>query len=426
MNKANTQLTQEDFKTLMNQLSGYTGTNNQPLDQFEWVILQGLNSNKSFVKDRPYDLKTVGKGFKNGSIELIRDTKRSKIFVSSFHVDRQDGTNKVTNVTLYNFEYKKQEDTGESKWEFVSKIKIPNDSEYNYPIRKLHKYIATQLQLDGEQISSRYTKIVEGSSPEDLEAYTSLVEQVKNLGDKNKVKELLRNIFENNETKELTDYLLENDLLADDLKSAVEYRARVAAVKEFIAMLNTPLEENDWQQWFQENNWVLGSDFVRILDERRIDVANISDYLVEAYDGFLDVIEIKKPSPKLKFWSESKDHENFFPHSDLVKAITQSMNYISQIEKQIDSIEFQKRVDNVSVIKPRCTLIFGRSINWDDEQKQAYRILNCSYHNLTIITYDHVLERAKRMLGNKISWEEVSAEINSEPGEFLDPNDLPF
>jgi hypothetical protein len=426
MNKANAQLTQDDFKNLMNQLSGYTGSNNQPLDQFEWVILQGLNSDKSFVKDRAYDLKAVGKGFKNGSIELIRDTRKSKIFVSSFHVDRQNGTNKVTNVTVYTFEHKKQKDTRDSKWEFVSKIKVTNDSEYNYPLKKLHKYIETQLQLDGEQILSRYTKIVEGSSPEELEAYTSLVEQVKNLRDKYKVTELLRNIFENNETKELTDYLLENDLLADDLKSVVEYRSRVAAVREFIAMLNSTLEEKDWQKWFEENSWVLGSDFVRIVDERRIDVANISDYLVEAYDGFLDLIEIKKPSPTIKFWSESKDHDNYFPHSDLVKAITQSMNYINQIEKKIDSKEFQKQVDNVSVIKPRCTLIFGRSISWDEEQKEAYRILNCYYHNLTIITYDHVLERAKRMLGNNIAWDTLDNEPALRDDVFLDPDDLPF
>lgn len=36
----------------------------------------------------------------------------------------------------------------------------------------------------------------------------------------------------------------------------------------------------------------------------------------------------------------------------------------------------------------------------DDDQKEAYRILNTAYHNLTILTYDHVLDRAKRILGN--------------------------
>jgi hypothetical protein len=40
---------------------------------------------------------------------------------------------------------------------------------------------------------------------------------------------------------------------------------------------------------------VLGSEFVRVLDERTIDPRNVADYLVEAFDGFLDIIEIKRP-----------------------------------------------------------------------------------------------------------------------------------
>ncbi len=420
----NKQLSQEDFKALINKFGVSTGQSSRPLDQFEQVILEGLNSGKTFAKDRSYDLKNVGKGFKNGGIELIRDTLKSKIFVSSFHVNRQDGTNKVTNVTLHFFKYKKNKETGQCEWKFVSKIKVPNRSKYKYPLKKLHRYIDTQLRLDGEHIESKYTKLVAGSSPEELEAYTSLIEQVKKLQDHDKVTEVLKQIFENNESAVLTKYLLENDLLADDLESAVEYKSRVSAVNEFIAMMNSPHAESDWQKWFQKNSWVIGSDFVRILDERRIDVKNISDYLVEAYDGFLDVIEIKKPSSDLKFWSDFKDHDNYYPHSDLTKAITQSINYINQIEKQIDSKEFSKRIDDVTVIKPRCTLIFGRSIDWDDEQKEAYRILNSSYHNVTILTYDHVLERAKRMLGGKHEW--AVTEVMDDSESDLDSDDLPF
>ncbi|MGI9086853.1 MAG: hypothetical protein ACR2HH_03785 [Chthoniobacterales bacterium] len=49
-------------------------------------------------------------------------------------------------------------------------------------------------------------------------------------------------------------------------------------------------------------------------------------------------------------------------------------------------------------MKPRCTLIFGRSNDWNKEQAEAYRILNAGFHNLQVMTYDHVLTRAKRML----------------------------
>jgi hypothetical protein len=68
----------------------------------------------------------------------------------------------------------------------------------------------------------------------------------------------------------------------------------------------------------------------------------------------------------------------------------------------------------VRVAKPRGILIFGRSKGWNKEQCEAFRLLNASYHNLTIMTYDHVLERANRMLGLP----EVNAKSEDDPMPF--------
>jgi hypothetical protein len=61
-------------------------------------------------------------------------------------------------------------------------------------------------------------------------------------------------------------------------------------------------------------------------------------------------------------------------------------------------MKFADRV-GVRAIKPRCTLLFGRSHDWTEDERQAYRILNAGFHSLSILTYDHVLTRACRMLG---------------------------
>ena len=100
----------------------------------------------------------------------------------------------------------------------------------------------------------------------------------------------------------------------------------------------------------------------------------------------------------MKFWGEKKDHENYYPHTDLIKAITQATKYIYEIEREANSIKFLEKSENLKTIKPRCILIYGRSNDWDDEQKESYRILNSNYHNLTILTYDHILTRASRLL----------------------------
>ena len=130
-----------------------------------------------------------------------------------------------------------------------------------------------------------------------------------------------------------------------------------------------------------------------------IDTQHISDFLMQAYDGFLDIVEIKRPEGEINFWSQSLDHDNYVPSHHLTKAITQASRYIYEIEREANSIKFLERVDGVKTVKPRCVLVFGRSHNWNSKQVEAYRILNCGYHNITILTYDHVLQRARKISG---------------------------
>lgn len=210
--------------------------------------------------------------------------------------------------------------------------------------------------------------------------------------------EHLRAFFENPEKQELIDFIIEHKIISNDLFIAFQQLLKVRAIEEFENMLNKDLTESKWQKWFTENSWVLGTEFVKILDERAIDTANISDFLMEAYDGFIDIVEIKRPDGSLKFWSDQKDHDNYIPHSDLIKAITQASKYIYEVEREANSLKFLERVGNVKTIKPRCILIYGRSDEWNDEQKESYRILNSNYYNLNIMTYDHILNRAKRLM----------------------------
>lgn len=139
------------------------------------------------------------------------------------------------------------------------------------------------------------------------------------------------------------------------------------------------------------------TDFAKIIDERNIDTKNIADYLMCAFDGFVDIVEIKKPNG-LPFWATTKDHDNYVPSTALIKAITQCQNYLYAIERRCNDADFREATKS-KVIKPRCILIYGRSNDWDNGQREAYRILNSSYTQISILTYDHLLARAKNVLG---------------------------
>lgn len=275
----------------------------------------------------------------------------------------------------------------------------------------------SELTLDNDELDALLNFVSENYEPfkKGMKKYIPLDEKFdeKNI-------EHLKAIFDNPDKEKVLDLILENEILPQDLLAGLEKRVQLEAVKEFEEMLADDLVEQRWQEWFASNQWVLGSDIVEILDERHIDTRNISDYLVEAHDGFLDIIEIKRPEGELTFWSPTLDHDNYVPSAGLTKAVTQAVKYIYEIEREANSVKFLERV-GIKTVKPRCVLVFGRSDRWGDEEKEAYRILNASYHNLSIITYDHVLERAKRILGIK-----KKAPAAVEIVEEINPEDIPF
>ena len=210
--------------------------------------------------------------------------------------------------------------------------------------------------------------------------------------------ELFKALLSDPDRRLLVEFITDNDLLPTDLLRSVDYHRRCKAVAELEGMLAEDLTEAPWQRWFECNDWVLGTEFVRLIDERSIDVKHIADYLMEAYDGFLDLVEIKRPEGKLKFWADKLDHGNPVPHTELIKAITQASRYILEVERESNDLKFFERIGGVKAIKPRCVLIYGRSADWGAEQREAYRVLNAAYHNLQVMTFDHVLDRAKRIL----------------------------
>lgn len=253
----------------------------------------------------------------------------------------------------------------------------------------------SELTLTSEEFSALISFLQQNFEPfkDGVKKYIPIDEKF----DKKSI-EHLKAIFDNPDKQALLDFIIGHEIIPEELFTAFQQLSKVKAVEQFEEMLEQDLTETNWQKWFTDNSWVLGTEFVKILDERAIDTKNITDFLMQAYDGFLDIVEIKRPEGNLKFWANSKDHDNYIPSNDLIKAITQASKYLFEVEQEANSIKFRERVGNVKTIKPRCILIFGRSDDWDKEQKESYRILNSNYHNLTIMTYDHILARAKRIV----------------------------
>lgn len=292
-----------------------------------------------------------------------------------------------------------QEIRKKANQELEKQINNINANPYERSLESI--FPKSQLTLVRTELDSLIKFLKENYEPFKQGAQKYITIQEDGFSD-NFAKTLLE-ISQSQEKEKLFQFILENDLIQEDLLQSIEIKKRELAVKEFEKRLSNPdlLEDrgpDNWQKWFQENSWVFGSDIVEVLDERKIDTQNTVDFFIKSPCGYVDIIEIKRPQiGKMDFWATTKDHDNWIPSNDLVKAIAQTSNYIYELETETNSKKFEKRI-RCEVVKPRCTLIFGRSNDWNNEKYQSFRILNSSYHNLAIMTYDQVLERAKRIL----------------------------
>ena len=264
---------------------------------------------------------------------------------------------------------------------------------YNIPYGIESKKPKSELTLNNEELDALIRYISENYKPLTLGQgeYINVSEESATL-----VENFKRLIEGQSDTARM---LIENGILSDNVFLAASVIKKRDALIELQEKLQEEQPERYWQEWFTRNKWVLGSDFAQIVDERVIDTENIADYIMKSYDGFVDLVEIKKPNG-LPFWASTKDHGNYVPSADLAKAITQCLNYIYAIELEANSTKFARRIGS-RVIKPRCILIFGRSYDWNDEQREAYRILNAAYNQVSILTYDHISERAQNVLGEE-------------------------
>lgn len=183
-------------------------------------------------------------------------------------------------------------------------------------------------------------------------------------------------------------------------------QARRKALDEFKISLSDPnkKERDYWQPFLERNRWMFGLSYFVLLDERRIDLWDTADYLFESDDGFIDIVEIKHPH--IDFWQKDsngnyKKYRNFLQHNEELKgAITQATNYIFQVEKKFSDPDWCRKHNCETPVKPKCTVVFGRSDQWQLEEKTAFRLLNDSLHGVEVITFDHLYSRALRILNS--------------------------
>jgi hypothetical protein len=153
--------------------------------------------------------------------------------------------------------------------------------------------------------------------------------------------------------------------------------------------------EKIFQNWIDKNHrWIFGVEYVKKHDARQIALYSEGDLLMESMDGFLDLIELKRPSNEI-FGKIDMSHKSYYPSTDLSKVIGQCLYYLQKMDDIKLNLEKEYKV---KIIRPRIKIITGRTKNYSDDQYNALRMLNCSLNNIEIISYDSLVKYGKKMI----------------------------
>lgn len=169
---------------------------------------------------------------------------------------------------------------------------------------------------------------------------------------------------------------------------------------------NAKQPEKIFQNWIEENLWIFGVEYIKKHDFRKISPSSEADLLMESSDGYLDLIELKRPSHNIFKYDSS--HKSYYPHNELSIAIGQCLFYLQKMEEYKLNIEKDYRV---KIIMPRIKLIIGNSDDFNEQMFDALRILNSSLNNVQILTYNELISNGNTLLAKSESSNCISKHI---------------
>lgn len=237
----------------------------------------------------------------------------------------------------------------------------------------------------------------------------SIEEVVDKVGKRNQ-NELATKIVELIQKKKIN---LTEDVLKN-LSAAAKQSYYDSQLKKLEAKVKSNLEEknlkrkwenNFYKPWFKKNYWVFGIDYKKILPKTQITSRQNVDLLLQTYDNYLDIIEVKTPNVNLL--SYDKGHNTFYPSPELALAINQAILYINKMETDKNSIDatLKEEGEQAITLKPRCKVVIGNRTYWEKDEENikkkkedVLRLLNDSLSNVDIFTFDDILATGRMML----------------------------
>lgn len=203
--------------------------------------------------------------------------------------------------------------------------------------------------------------------------------------------------------KFLPDYISKESVSAVNILKAT---TQIKTLKEIAEEMKTEIggsrSESWWQNYIHKNILIIQQGYIHAIEKMNISIGSTKfpDYSLITHDGFLDILEIKRPNTDLLLFDKS--HSNYYWHGEITKAISQVENYIENISKHSDAVRSYIK-DNLKieqkVVRPRGIILAGDSSNFTEQkQKDDFRLLSQSAKNILFLTYDELVTRLENYI----------------------------
>lgn len=191
------------------------------------------------------------------------------------------------------------------------------------------------------------------------------------------------------------------------LRGEIELVTLEALIKRYEAMLGETLIEDRWQDFFNENPFILNMAFgyplIKVRDQASVggrkisgDGGKITDFLVKnSLTNNTAIFEIKTPQTPLL--NKTPFREGVYtPSSDLSGSINQALDQKYQFQSHIAQIKHNSRIADLESYAVHCCLVIGITPAGDD-RKKSFELFRRNSKDVEIVTFDELLEKLKQL-----------------------------
>jgi hypothetical protein len=192
------------------------------------------------------------------------------------------------------------------------------------------------------------------------------------------------------------------EVLAERTQQRVQdARETIAAYQ---ALLDDPsATETAMQQFIEKHLWLLGLDYAA-MRPRKSGPSGAMDFLLERFDGFHDLLELKSPhDPIIKAPNVDEGDPVPAPHeyalsSTVAQALAQAMVYRDRLTRFAGSASELYGLPHSR--DPRLVVVVGTASALPKHRRDVLLEFNKSMHRIEIVPYDVLANRAIAVLNN--------------------------